>query len=277
MGAVADYAEFKSKIEQGQRRGLYSSTGTSQNVIWIDESNARWSVPVPTTAVALTKAGITGGLHSVMQPPLDDSPNQLWLGEVEIGTTGYSINSAFLLVDLLSHQGGIAVTTGATEVQTNLPTAALPRFTNGAGVMAALVNRTTLSGTLTTFTVRYTNQDGVDNCVSKITTIPSTSVNALAPIPLAEGDTGIRKIDGITLAAPMTTGTLGIVLYKPIAMFPAIALPMSNSGRNASRNYLLEGGALAEVPNGAFLSTMARWGGGPGGVIMTGSLNIIEA
>jgi hypothetical protein len=143
--------------------------------------------------------------------------------------------------------------------------------------MAALVNRVALTGTLTTFTIRYTNQSGVGGRVSKATAIPAIVVNTFTPILLQDGDTGIRSIEGITLGAAMTTGTLGLVLYKPIALLPAVYFPMSQSGRNPSRNYLLEGGALPEIPSGAFLSTMARWGGGPSTQILTGSFNIIEA
>jgi hypothetical protein len=136
---------------------------------------------------------------------------------------GYYLNATIILADRLSHQGGLSaiVTTPQT---TNLPTAALTRYTDGVGVWAGIQIYATLGTTATTFTVSYTNSDGVAGRTSIATNIGSSAFNVLGivlPIPLQEGDKGVRSVESVTLAATTgTAGSFGVVLYKPLIMMP---------------------------------------------------------
>lgn len=129
----------------------------------------------------------------------------------------------FLLADRLSHQGGLSGAVGVSEQTTNLPTAALTRYTDGEGVWAIAEVYSALGATTTTFTARYTNQAGTGSQVSQADNIGGSlhgAANRSILIPLAAGDTGIRSVEGVTIA--VTTGgagNFGITLIKPLALF----------------------------------------------------------
>lgn len=128
---------------------------------------------------------------------------------------------AVMLVDILNISGGLdgTITTAQT---TNLPTAALTRYTSGVGVQAALCVHTVVGTTGTTATVSYTNEAGTPGRTS--TAVPFGAVGfrevgSLIRIPLQAGDTGIQSVESVKLAA--TTGTIGnfgVLLYRPLAM-----------------------------------------------------------
>jgi hypothetical protein len=104
-----------------------------------------------------------------------------------------------------------------------LPTAALTRHTSGEGVFIGLVLYATVGTTGTTVTVRYTNQAGTANRVSTATTFGATGfreVGRILMIPLQDGDTGVRSVEGVTvLATTATAGNFGVCLFKPLMTF----------------------------------------------------------
>lgn len=109
-------------------------------------------------------------------------------------------------------------------------TASLPRYTDGVGVqmMAVVVAGHSVGGQ--TFTVNYTNSDGVAGRTSpavKLTTaqfvngtILTTSLAVVGTsgpfIPLQGGDVGVRSVQGITMTGS-DVGLFTLVLVKPIA------------------------------------------------------------
>jgi hypothetical protein len=129
---------------------------------------------------------------------------------------------AIMLVDILNVSGGLNATL-TTEQTTNLPTAALTRYTDGVGVHAALAIYSLIGSVGTTATVKYTNQDNTSGRVSTAFSIGATGARdeaQLLRIPLQAGDTGVRSVASVTLAATTTAaGNFGVVLYKPLAMF----------------------------------------------------------
>lgn len=113
-----------------------------------------------------------------------------------------------------------------TGVQTFDNTVTLPRYTSGVGVQAMLVSQGSYTGNVT-FTISYTNQDGVPGRTSPTATtntaaLAATIVNSGTAagsrgpfIPLQSGDTGIRSVESITFGSP-NGGILSLVLVKPI-------------------------------------------------------------
>jgi hypothetical protein len=126
-----------------------------------------------------------------------------------------------MVVDLLNVSGGLNGTL-TTAQTTNLPTAALTRYTSGEGVMAGIVIYTIIGTTATTVTISYTNSAGTSGRTSTATTFGGgfyREVGLLIPIPLQAGDTGIRSIESVTVAGTTgTAGNFGVCLYKPLAM-----------------------------------------------------------
>lgn len=115
-----------------------------------------------------------------------------------------------------------------TEEQLMDNTLSLPRYQDGQGVqMMAVVVAAQVGGQ--TFSVRYTNQDGVAgrntplvrmNTVaingSILTTAPATTLSGGPFIPLQAGDTGVRSIQGVTCTVE-DVGLFTLVLIKPLA------------------------------------------------------------
>lgn len=124
-----------------------------------------------------------------------------------------------ILIDRLSHTGGLSGTV-TTAQTTNLPTAALPtRETGGEGVMAALQIYTILGNTDTAWTVSYTNQAGTAGRTGKGFFSSTPFVSGIHPIQLEGTDSGVRSVESVTLtSSTLTAGNFGIVLYKPLMM-----------------------------------------------------------
>lgn len=171
---------------------------------------------IPTTSVALTRTS-DRAINSFL-------PNA---GAGRLSLLGARINNSAIsgtvnfLVDVLNISGGLDATVSTTQT-TNLPTAPLTRYADGNGVHAAAVLHVAIGTTATTITASYTNQAGTSGQNSILTTFGSTGfngVNRVIPFPLADGDTGVRSVESVTLTA--TTGAIGnfgIILYKIIGV-----------------------------------------------------------
>lgn len=132
-------------------------------------------------------------------------------------------DTGLMLIDRLSHQGGLSGTV-TTSQTTNLPTAALTRYTSGVGVYAALEVYTAIGATNATWTVVYTNQAGTGSRSVTFILDLTPSLGSFIPIPLQGTDTGVKSVESLTLTPSTgTAGNFGITLYKPLAWIPAAA------------------------------------------------------
>ncbi len=117
---------------------------------------------------------------------------------------------------------------GEEQVMDN--TVALPRYETGAGVMMMAVGQSAAS-TVGTFTVNYTNSDGVAGRTSAATytkaisgggVIVSSTTNATTGsqhfIQLQAGDKGVRSVESVTFTAA-GGGLMAVVLVKPLFHF----------------------------------------------------------
>jgi hypothetical protein len=213
---LTNYTEYVNRLKENRSVDfqMSASTGRSQRLT----AGWRQFVPAPiarTTSVALDK----DSAESLGPMPAVGSGNLELLG-ARLNATGAS-GLAVILADVVNLSGGLNATV-ITAQTTGLPTAALTRYTSGEGVMAAIYIDTAIGTTATTFTVSYTNQAGTPGQISTVTTIGSTGfreAGALILIPLAAGDTGVRSVESVTLAASTATaGNFGVCLFKPLAM-----------------------------------------------------------
>jgi hypothetical protein len=190
--------------------------------------------------------------------------NALYLAQLEgiLGSFngGQGADSAGMiwLVDRLSHQGGLASDTASTQT-TNLPTAALTRYTNGIGVMAAVQCYSSSAGTGTTATITYTNSAGTGSRVSKAfsfgsVTDGSNDAGKFLIVPLADGDLGVKSVESLTAAsADATAGNFGITLFKPLISLPSVGTSLPGGNASYWNGLLGSGGGLIEVADDAFL------------------------
>jgi hypothetical protein len=214
--ALIDYNEYLEKL--GENRG--SDFQMANNSVRVSRLCCGWRnfIPAPTlpsASVILNK----DSLEAITPIPTIDSGSLQLLG-ARLSSSGGG-GAGIILMDLLVQNGGMDATSIATQT-TNLPTAALTRYTNGEGVMGAIIIYAVIGTTATTFTVSYTNQAGVSGRTSTPTQIGAggfREVMVLLPIPLQASDTGIRSIESVTLAGTTgSVGNFGVCLFKPLAM-----------------------------------------------------------
>lgn len=259
MGALTDFNAVKSSIQSGKPYCFTKNSITAANTklmsYWANTPNAG---ATPSTAAACN-ANTAGAL--LQEPKLTSLTNSYFLTQAELSVVSSSITvfSSLMLIDRLSHQGGLSGTT-ATAQTTNLPTAALPRYTNGVGVMAALEIYSAIGSTATTATISYTNQDGVSGRISKPVVIGGSNENTASrfiPIPLQDDDTGVLSVQSVTLAASTASaGNFGITLFKPLMIFPNFA-PVVDAIQPRTFNTLVGGfGCCPEILDDACLGLL---------------------
>lgn len=137
----------------------------------------------------------------------------------------------FLLHDLLVGAGNI--NTNINTLQT-VTSAALTRYTTGAGVMMAFEVTSTLGGTPANLTVTYTNQAGTGSrstgaIAMDLSAAPPRLVpSGLGPImQLQSGDYGVQTVADATFSAAMGSGVVALNLYFPLAI---VAGPTNGNG-----------------------------------------------
>ena len=212
--ALTDFDEYVDRLKENRVADFSTAT------IRILRPNASWQSFQPAPATPTTSVALDKNSAQSMGPIPAVSTGRLTMLGARISTSNYAAAS-MMVVDLLNVSGGLNGTL-TTPQTTNLPTAALTRYTSGEGVMAGIVIYTIIGTTQTTVTVSYTNSSGVSGRISTATTIGGgfyRETGLLIPIPLQGADKGIRSIESVTLAATTgTVGNFGVCLYKPLAM-----------------------------------------------------------
>lgn len=210
--AIADLAEYKTELA-AQREIVAINVPSSTVVAGRQYDLWASAVPVgaaPSTAVVPTRSTVGAlGQHN-------PASGQLSI----IGARFSTLNPGqYIVCDRLSHQGGLSgiVTTAQT---TNLPTAALTRYTSGAGVMIGVTIYSAVGTGVTTITASYTNEAGTSGRNTPTVVFGGTAnreANRMVILPLQSGDFGVRAVASVTVAASTATaGNFGVTLFKPI-------------------------------------------------------------
>lgn len=203
--AIATLEAFKNalKIQREFSYKYYTLTVTAGRIYDMFQTVASTPV-VPTNA--------TSGAVEFTNP----TSGQLSL----VGLRG-SVASlgGFIFADRLSHQGGLSGNVSGNQT-TNLPTAALTRYTSGEGVMLGLSLGANVGTTATTITASYTNSAGTTGRTTQAIPFGGTGNREggrLMIMPLQDGDTGVRSVESVNLiAATGAVGNFGVVLFKPV-------------------------------------------------------------
>lgn len=229
----------------------------------------------PSTAAACTNT--TAG--SLFQPcDFGSFTDTLHIVEMVLKSPQLNAAISVTLCDRLSHQGGLSGST-ATLQNTNLPTAALTRYTNGEGVMAALEIYTQVGTGTTNPTVSYTNTTPTAGRTSKTMGTFGNTGNREAGrffiIPLQDGDTGVTSVESVTLGgSTATAGNFGVTLFKPLAMFEPCGLQSLGDNRWNMANNLYDASMVA-IESGACPFLIIRSGTTLTGVL-TGHVKAVE-
>lgn len=256
---LADYGAYIAALDQ-QRDAANFVTGTSTGRPFRLSAIYRAIQPLPATPT--TSAALNRNSDMAITPLPNVASGRLSIVGARINTNGVT-GAALVLVDLLNQSGGLDGTL-ATAQTTGLPTAALTRYTNGEGVMVGLVIYVATGATSTTVTISYTNQAGTPGRISPATLFGGSLTNQVAsliPIPLADGDTGVRSVESVTLAGTTgTAGNFGVVMFKPLATLCCNSFDGSMVFDAVSTGGFI--GALAEVNPDACLSVIGTFASG---------------
>lgn len=167
-----------------------------------------------------------------------------------------TIPMSMLLVDRLSHQGGLSGNLNTSQT-TNLPTAALTRSSSGIGVWAAAEITTAIGTGGGTLTGVYTNSGSVGSRNFVATPFGVTSwsaVQRLIPLLMQAGDVGVESVESMQLsAASGTVGAWGVTLFKTLGMIHHSNMP----GLTQTGDPLADMGPIFEVPTDACLQVIS--------------------
>lgn len=210
-----------------------------------------------TTATPFVGSG-NDGIYLGANPSADKNR---YIQTVLLQGVSASLAPAFImLMDYLMHYP--LVDGDNTDLQEMDNTLTLPRYATGEGVQCMAVCTTPMVADAV-MTVSYTNQAGVSGRISTCRLVASANVGTIvsAPdssasatrrsafIPLADGDSGIRSIENVTL----TTGAGGffaLVLVKPLTQ-----VQMLETGVPCEIQHIQQcGGKLPKLFNGAYLN-----------------------
>lgn len=262
--AISTFANYKTALTSRaiHIEGYQQLAGNTASMLLRSSAKEQktWGAyATPTTAVVPTAS--TFG--SMPFPLGSGSSYRILQANFSVGSS----DNYWILCDRLSHQGGLVANVNTTQT-TNLPTAALTRFTSGDGVWAAIEIYTSIGNTGTTFTVSYTNQAGTSGQTSRAQVIGGgndTQSGRFIIIPLADGDTGFRSIESVTLAATTgTAGNIGVTLFKPLYMMVSEFGTIVGS-RASNNNSLLSGAQLEAIPANASLFLVDGFNASNGG------------
>jgi len=173
------------------------------------------------------KAGITGKALTTFSgqipfPPTGKARLVRFQGQATIA-------GLLMLCDRLWHNSGISPVKATEQVFTSaaqIPPRDMNGANSGVGVLAGVEVSVVTGASAPTFTLKYTNQDGVADktAVNMVANVNSSIAGTFYPIGLANGDTGIQKAQSLTLSATQTSGTIHVVLYRVLAVLGLAAL-----------------------------------------------------
>jgi hypothetical protein len=230
---ISTIGEWANAIENGKYRIFTWRKAPSQVTttgIWFDLSmspgnpSPQYYAAAPLSATVMSQSSDGGLFHGGNVTP--DTKNLHSI--MALATAATALPMPMILCDYLMFYSFIDE--GVTDEQVMTNTNVLTRYTDGAGVeiMPVVVGAHSLAAGVT-FTVKYTNQNGVTGRVTSVHTLTTAqAVNgtiatceransaSIGPfMNLQEGDTGVRAIESATFSVT-DVGLIALVLVKPL-------------------------------------------------------------
>ena len=174
--------------------------------------------------------------------------------------TATVVPATLILCDFLLMYPSLVVTGTPTTLTNGV---GLPRYTNGEGVQGIVTVNSALGAASPALTFTYTDNGGTGSNVASAHTSPGNSAplstcfqtDGSPFIRLASGDNGIRSVQSYTLSAG-TTGTASLILCKPLATIPLLAINTASE-----RDFVYQLPSLPRIEDGACLGFLVQVGG----------------
>lgn len=269
IGEVID-AELSGNVREYIFRKIPSQTTSAG--IWFDLSMSP-GMPTPKywfDAAPLTAKGIYQSTDGGLYHGPNVSPSEKFLRKIIINSNASSTANVspmnMILMDYILYYPSID--DGTTDEQVMDNTVTLPRYTDGKGVMMMAITTGARTGGQT-FSVKYTNSDGVSGRISQTVTqntatyIGSVTSSGTATrngggwmIPLENGDSGVRLVESVTMSG-VDVGLFSIILVKPLAQITVRESKISTAGTISTPNekdFLIPTTDLVRIYDDAFLN-----------------------
>lgn len=169
------------------------------------------------------------------------------------------VPGVLMLVDMQGYYPGISL--NSASAQTLVGTPAL-RYEKGAGVRAFLAITTAAGATAHNINLSYTNQAGTAgrtlpntvactaSAIASHITHSGTAANNYGPfLPMANGDTGIRSVQSVTVSAASGAGVAALCIVKPL-----LTLPITTASVAVERDLVNQLPSMPQVKDGACLT-----------------------
>lgn len=246
------YASFRKQATQ--------TTGAG---IWFDLSMSPGN-PAPNYYIG------TPGVFTPMRQSTDGglrhggnvSPSKKFLRKLMVTTaTAAATPCQLLLMDYVGFYGFIDESVLDPQLLDN--TTPLPRYVDGRGLQLMPVVVAGQTGGQT-FTVKYTNQDGVSGRVTNVATMSTQFVNGTilnslqsgaayannGPfLSLQPGDSGVRSVQSVTIGGIGDVGLFALVLVKPLA-----SIALRGIDAPTEIDYLTDMASIPEIEDDAYLN-----------------------
>lgn len=157
--------------------------------------------------------------------PLWTPTGQLFLNEISATST---TNTSIMLADVVWVNTGIVVTTTTAQAITTptFPARDLNGSTDGEGYVIGLyfTAASTNAAAITNSTVSYTNSAGTAGRTATLVAVagdqipPTPVIGTVVWFGLQAGDKGVRSIQSITLGTSLVTGSVSLMVARPMHM-----------------------------------------------------------
>jgi len=279
MPGFANVGEFCDAVNNGQGTVTAFRKSPSQITLagkWFDLSmspgnpSPQYYASAPLAAVQMKYSDQGGLYHGGNVSPANKYVKSL--GVLSSFSTPMPI--PLILCDYLLYYPFIDDGTLDEQVLDNSVT--LPRYTDGAGVQIMGVSVAARTGGQS-FSVKYTNQDGVSgrvtldhnqtNATAVATLVNQSATASSRPqspfLTLQEGDTGVRSIESVTMNG-VDVGLFTMVLVKPL-----LSLQVYNITAFCEKASITDYTGMPKIEDDAFLNLLAY----PNGTMAATSLH----
>lgn len=260
--AFANVKEYVDAIEGGSFSQASIRKVPSQASVagtFVDLSMAAGNPKPQYYASAPFEAAVLNGAEGIFHG-YDKSPADMYVTELMLVTPTTALTGRYILSDYLLYYPFVELDNLDTQVMDNTTT--LPRYTDGEGVRVMMIAQAPTAGS-EQFTFEYVNQDGatktspvqlcsssVVNIASVVTCQPATIAGTGAFLTLADGDSGVRQINSVTVTVG-GGGLAALVLVKPLMDHTIYEINTPSEVSSVTMR-----GAMPQVYDGAYLGLL---------------------
>lgn len=227
--------DYVQAVEKGQTnysswRKVPSQVTTASN--WFDLSMSpgnprpQYYAAAPLLAQQMKQSTDGGFYHG---SSVSSAGYQKYLKNFKLTLSNAAAPIPFMLLDYLLYYPFVDMGTNDEQFMDN--SVSLPRYADGLGVQMMAVSVASGTGSGPSFTVNYTNSDGVSGRTSRTVTLSaatangsilschhglSTIVGNVPFIGLQQGDKGVRSVESVTFPTLTDVGLFALVLVKPL-------------------------------------------------------------